>query len=161
MKLDAKIPGAPNFRWREFVRSATADRLFLDNVPPDGSPVWGNMEYLARHILQPLRDTFGAIKINSGYRGPALNKAVGGSATSFHSYGMAADIVPLARGVELIDLFRWLHTGDFTELIAEEVPGGWIHIAYARGRENERQLKYKPVGGSVRRMSYREILEKF
>lgn len=161
MELDAKIPGAPNFRWREFTRSATAERLYLDNVPADSSPVWGNIEYLARHMLQPMRDEFGAIKINSGYRGPALNKAVGGSATSFHSYGMAADIVPLARGVSLKDLFVWIYGRKFTELVAEEVPGGWIHVAYAKGRENERQLKYKPVGGVVQRMSYDKILEKF
>ena len=37
----------------------------------------------------------------------------------------------------------------------------WIHVAYVRGRENERQLKYKPVGGAVRRMAYKDILEKF
>lgn len=161
MELDAKIPGAPNFRWREFTKSSTAERLHLDNVPADNSPVWGNMEYLARHMLQPMRDEFGAIRINSGYRGPALNKAVGGSATSFHSYGMAADIVPLVKGVSLKDLFVWIHGRRFTELVAEEVPGGWIHVAYAKGRENERQLKYKPVGGVVRRMSYDKILEKF
>lgn len=161
VNIDDTIPGAPNFRWREFFRSATAEAMKVNNVPLEGSEVWGNVQYLAENVLQPLRDEFGPIKINSGYRSTMLNLMVGGSRTSFHSYGMAADIVPLVKGVKLIDIFKWLHARPFTELIAEEVPGGWIHVAYARGRENERQLKYKPVGGTVRRMSYDKILEKF
>lgn len=161
MDIDEKIPGAPNFRWREFFASSTAKARGIHNVPNPGSPVWTNVRYLAENVLQPLRDQFGPIRINSGYRSYALNQAVGGSQTSFHAYGMAADIEPMRAGVTLKDLFVHLHGRPFTELIAEEVPGGWIHIAYAKYRENERQLKYKPVGGKVRRMAYADILEKF
>lgn len=162
MNLNEKIPGARNFSWRELVRSDTAERLGINNVPGDGWPVWDNMEYLAQRILQPIRDEFGAIRITSGYRGPALNRAVGGSSSSFHCYGMAADIEPMDYRVPLKDIFSFVY-GNLraTELIAENIPDGWIHVAIAKGREGEGQLKYKLKSGGVKRGTYSYIMGLF
>lgn len=161
MNLNDTIPGAPSFKWREFIRSSTAEKRGIDNMPRDDR-VWKRIEYLAAKVLQPLRDEFGAVKVNSGYRCPALNKAIGSSNKSFHAFGMGADIVPLVEGVTTKDYFMYIHNNlPYTELIAEEIPGGWIHVALERGREKEHQLKYKLVGGPVRRGTYDQILRLF
>lgn len=157
--INATIPGAPNFRWYEFLRSSTANVHKIDNRPtsPD---VYARIKYLAVNLLQPLRDHFGPIHINSGYRSPALNKAVGGSASSFHAFGMAADIVPVTgQKFTTLDMFEYIYDNlPYSELVAEEFPGGWVHVALEKGRDYERQLKYKPVGGKVRRATFDEIM---
>lgn len=161
MDLNASIPGAPSFKWREFVRSSTAEKRNIDNMPRDDK-VWKRIEYLAVNVLQPVRNEFGPIKINSGFRSAALNHAIGGSNKSFHSFGMAADIVPVDRSVPLKDIFLYIYNNlPFTELIAEELPDGWIHVALEKGRDKEHQLKYKLVGGPVRRGTFDEIWRKF
>lgn len=81
-----------NFTWEEFQRSPTADKLDIDNSIPDES-IASQIRSLAVTVLQPLRSAYGKpLTINSGYRCPALNKAVGGAATSQHTKGQAADI---------------------------------------------------------------------
>ena len=80
-----------NFSLEEMVRSETAARLGINNEP--GTIPMENMKRLAEAILQPLRDAYGKpIIVSSGYRSPALNKAVGGVPNSQHQYGQAADI---------------------------------------------------------------------
>ena len=79
-----------NFSLRELTKSATAERAGIDNTPKDLEHLV-NMTHLAIHILQPVRDEFGVITVNSGYRSPDLNKAVGGSERSQHCHGQAAD----------------------------------------------------------------------
>ena len=69
-----------NFALSELTKSATAERLNVDNTPNLYHLV--NLTHLAIHILQPVREKFGVITINSGYRSPALNAKVGGSKTS-------------------------------------------------------------------------------
>lgn len=163
MDINEQIPGAKSFRWREFIRSATATKRGIDNMPRDDA-VWTRIEYLAKNVLQPLRDEFGPIRINSGYRCPALNRAVGSSNSSFHAYGMAADIVPLEPSASFTvrDMFVFVHDNlPYTELIAEEWPGGWTHVALEKGRDSEHQLKYKRVGGRVTRATFKEIMGMF
>ena len=80
-----------NFRLSEFTRSDTAKRLGIVNECSSVEQVL-NLAYLCHTVLQPLRDRFGPIRINSGYRCPELNKAVGGVANSQHMRGEAADI---------------------------------------------------------------------
>lgn len=141
--LNSIIPGAENFRYKEFTKSAVAIRKGINNIPNDEN-IWQNIEKLARTILQPIRNEFGGVRITSGYRSPELNTAIGGSNRSFHCVGMAADIEPLAPGVTLMDVMEFVVGGlDFTEAIAEYWPGGWNHLAIANERENERVLKLK------------------
>jgi hypothetical protein len=158
--LNATIPGAPNFKYKELIKSTTATTLGISNVPLLDKE-WENLEYLAKTCLQPARDYFGIpIVLNSGYRGPELNKAVNGSKASFHVLGCAADIDfgNKVKSPSLFDLFSFFYNyTPYTELIAEELPGGWIHIAIQKGREQEKQLKYKLVHGPVKRADFNTI----
>lgn len=80
-----------NFSLEEFSRSDTAQRLKIDNAPASEQII--NLCALVHHVLQPLRDHYGQpVKISSGYRCQALNKAVGGVTNSQHMRGQAADI---------------------------------------------------------------------
>ena len=79
-----------NFMLREFVNSTTASRKGISNKPTEVH--LSNLKILIDNVIQPLRDKIGPIRITSGYRSPALNRAIGGSSRSQHSKGMAADI---------------------------------------------------------------------
>ena len=94
-----------NFSLNEFTRSATADKLGIDNTLPfNGEDL--HIKNLVVHLLQPLRDKFGSMNVNSGYRSEALNKAVGGSQTSQHKLAKAADIS--FNIAKVIDVWRYL-----------------------------------------------------
>lgn len=81
----------PHFKLSEFTRSNTAQKLGLDNTPTDGALV--NLPRTAQ-MLESVRAHLGVpITITSGYRCPALNRAVGGATSSDHAQGMAADVV--------------------------------------------------------------------
>ena len=121
-----------NFSLSEMVKSATAVRLNVDNSPNSVHLV--NLTHLAIHILQPVRDQFGVITINSGYRSPTLNAKVGGSKTSQHCNGQAADFESFSTPNP--DLAKWISKNlDFDQLILEFYDGkdpnsGWIHCSY-------------------------------
>lgn len=122
-----------NFSLNEMIKSETALRHGLDNTPPD--EVINNLRLLCEQVLQPLRTAYGrGIKVNSGYRSPDVNAAVGGSRTSDHCKGQAADIeIP---GVANADLAKYIaEYFQFTQLILEfYTPGipdsGWVHVSY-------------------------------
>jgi hypothetical protein len=106
----------------------------MDNTPHNDEVVQ-NLTVLCEQVLQPLRDAYGVgIKVNSGYRSPDVNAAVGGSRTSDHCKGQAADIeIP---GVANADLAQYIADNfDFTQLILEfytqGIPdSGWVHVSY-------------------------------
>ena len=76
---------------KEATRSVTALRLGLDNKPTEEH--LDNMKLVANKIFEPLRSWVGGpIRINSFYRGPELNKAIGGSTKSQHMIGQAVDM---------------------------------------------------------------------
>ena len=137
-----KIPGAPNFRYKEFVKSMTALRYGINNIPPD-EKTWRNIESLAVNVLQPIRNEFGGIRILSGYRSPKLNIKIGGSPTSNHCRGEAADIEPLNPEVTLLDIFNYINNYlKFRWVICEYFPTGWIHVDY-REIDNIKGIKLK------------------
>lgn len=139
--LKDKIINAPNFRYGEFVKSYIATRLGIENIPNEEQ--WRCIELLASNILQPIRDTFGAIRISSGFRSVKLCEAIGSSKHSNHTRGQAVDIEPLVKGVTLYEILEFVHNKlDYRELIAEYFPEGWCHIAYREGANNK-QLKLK------------------
>ena len=122
-----------NFSLAEMIRSDTALRLDLPNTPSQEQIT--NMQDLAFNVLQKVRDHFAkGVKVNSGFRHPDVNAKVGGSKTSDHCKGMAADIeIP---GVANADLAQWIVDNcDFRQVILEfYTPGipdsGWVHVSY-------------------------------
>jgi len=139
--LDSKIPGAKNFKYKEFIKSDTAIRLGIDNIPTD--ECWENIEKLAVNVLQPAREALGRIRITSGYRSEELNEVINGSKKSLHCFGCAADVEPLKIGVSLLDLLEWIYNNcEFSVLIAEFFPEGWAHCSYVEGM-NKKLLKLK------------------
>ena len=121
-----------NFRLSEFTRSDTAKRLGIENECSSVEQVL-NLAYLCHMVLQPLRDRFGPIRINSGYRCPELNRAVGGVKNSQHLRGEAADIhLPsVEKGQEYLAFLKTLPAVD--ELIWERNGNThWIHVSARR-----------------------------
>jgi zinc D-Ala-D-Ala carboxypeptidase len=122
-----------NFSLAEMIKSETALRHDLDNTP--GEVEIENLRVLCEQVLQPLRDAYGrGIKVNSGFRHPDVNAKVGGSRTSDHCKGQAADIeIP---GVANYDLAKYISDYfNFTQVILEfYTPGvpdsGWVHVSY-------------------------------
>lgn len=114
-------------------KSETALRHDLDNTP--SQDVISNLQALAVNVLQPIRDHYGkGVKVSSGFRHPEVNARVGGSRTSDHCRGMAADIeIP---GVSNAELAEWIKANlPFTQVILEfytqGIPdSGWVHVSY-------------------------------
>ena len=131
-----------NFSLQELTKSETALRFDLDNEPNDEQ--LANLVALCECVLQPVRDHFGkGVKVNSGLRTPEVNSKVGGSKTSDHCKGMAADIeIP---GVANADLAKWIVDNlEFRQVILEfYTPGipdsGWVHVSYNPG-DNKKQV---------------------
>ena len=140
-----------NFALSEMTKSATAERLGVDNSPSTIHLV--NLTHLAIHILQPVRDQFGVITINSGYRSPALNAKVGGSKTSQHCNGQAADFESFSTPNP--DLAKWIAKNlDFDQLILEFYDGkdpnsGWVHCSYNLMGNRKKILTALKTGGKV------------
>lgn len=122
-----------NFTLSEMVKSETALRHSMDNTP--GEVEIENLKRLCEQVLQPIRDYFAkGVKVNSGYRAPEVNAKVGGSKTSDHCKGQAADIeIP---GVANAEVAKWITENlTFTQVILEfYTPGvpdsGWVHVSY-------------------------------
>lgn len=134
------------FSYKEFQRSATADRLKIDNSIP--AVAQANIAALVDNVLDPLREAWGKpLTVTSGYRCSALNKAVGGSRTSQHITGQAADI---STG-NIVDNARLFHLIidsklPFDQLIFEKgdinVGPAWVHVSYRADGRNRRQILY-------------------
>ena len=104
------------------------------------SEALANIEYLAKKLLQPLRDDYGKpIRITSGYRSVDVNKAVGGSPTSQHTKGEAVDIVA-DDNKSLFDLIK--SNFEFDQLINEN-NYSWIHVSYVNGKNRGEILEFK------------------
>jgi hypothetical protein len=141
-----------NFTLKELIKSDTATRLGLDNTPDDEA--LENLKVLCEMVLQPVRDHFGkSVTVNSGFRSPESNAAVGGSKTSDHCRGQACDIeIP---GVANADLAQWIMDNlDYTQLILEfYTPGipdsGWVHVSYDPDNLKKQELTATKVAGKT------------
>lgn len=125
------------FTVKELSNSTTAKKRGINNIPDIN--IERNIEALINNVLDPLRIAYGKpIRVNSGYRSPALNKAVGGAATSQHLTGQAADITTgsIEGNKHLFDLAQKLKL-PFDQLI-DEKNYAWVHISY--GARNRRQI---------------------
>lgn len=127
-----------HFTIDELCRSDTARSRGIDNTPTE--EVRKNLTALVGNVLDPLREWYGKpIYVNSGYRCPALNKAVGGVANSQHLTGQAADIDVNDRA-ENRRLMKHIEDNlDFDQLIWEN-GGAWVHVSYRADGKNRRQV---------------------
>jgi len=131
-----------NFTLQEFTKSQTALRQGIDNTP-EGEHLEA-AKSLFENVVQPVRENFGPTVINSGYRGPALNEAVGGSSKSQHCKGEAVDIE--CPGVPNADIAQWIVDNlDFDQVILEfYTPGipdsGWVHVSYKAEGGNRKSI---------------------
>ena len=126
----AKTILTKHFTLEEFSHSSTAKARGIDNtVPKQLVPALRN---LCERVLEPLRERVKEpVIISSGYRCPALNKAVGGTNTSQHMKGEACDIY-MEDKTKLRKWFAILLDGDFDQLIFERnrrTDRCWIHVS--------------------------------
>ena len=130
-----------NFSLKELTRSQTAIRKGIDNTPDTEQLV--NLAVLVQQVLQPCREQFGSISINSGLRVLELNRAIGSGDKSQHCKGEAADFE--AYSVSNRRLAEWIEGHlEFDQLILE-YPGydprdGWVHCSYKKDGGNRKQV---------------------
>lgn len=122
-----------HFSLEEMTKSQTAIRKGIDNTP--ATQEIENLKALCENVLEKIRLHFGRpIVINSGYRGPKLNKAIGGAKNSQHMTGQAADIE--IAGISNRVLFCWIRDNlNYDQLILEfhkeDIPdSGWVHVSW-------------------------------
>lgn len=133
-----------NFHLSEFIKSPTASRKGINNMP--GALQIQRISLLTKNVLQPIRDHYNLpLIISSGYRSPALNRAVGGAKNSQHMSGEAADFdIP---GIDNYELAKWIEKElNYDQLILEYYYGGnsgWVHVGYSPRHLNQEKTKNK------------------
>ena len=140
-----------NVSYKEGVYSITANRLGLENKPNEEQ--LANMKTIAEKVFQPLREWVGGpVKINSFFRSPNLNKAIGGSKTSQHCKGQAIDFDDNFGYKTNAEMFKYIRENlDYDQMIWEfgddENPN-WVHVSYVSPEANrQRCLKaYRSPG---------------
>jgi hypothetical protein len=144
-----------HFTLEELVHSRTADAQGIPNNPD--LTILGNLSRLCQIALEPVRALLGGpVRISSGYRCPALNAAVGGSATSAHMDGRAADLTSVDFDVPAT--FEKIRVSDvpYDQLIVESTRSGdsWVHLGIARDGEVPRRQALS-ASGDPGAMTYR------
>ena len=136
--------------YREATRSDTALRKGIDNTP--GVEQLESMEAIAERVFEPLREWVGGpVKVNSFFRSPELNVAVGGSTKSQHCKGEAIDLDDTFGYKTNAEMFNYIKNNiEFDQLIWEfgddENPA-WVHVSYISPQNRHKCLKaYKEEG---------------
>ena len=135
---------SPHFTLDELLVTSHQDLQLLQQE--EVKPYINNLYVLCNYVLEPIRNYYGKpITITSGFRGKTLNKRVGGSLTSQHCLGEAADI--LVKGKSVDEVFEDIRTAKinivYRQLIKEKINGKfWNHIAMVKIPFNEND-KYK------------------
>jgi putative chitinase len=158
------------FTLEEFTRSETATKLGIKNTPTKYQK--DNIIEMVNNILDPLRDAWAVyckrynlgspgIRVLSGVRSAALNSAVGGSRTSAHYLGYAADLMPCNGKMGHFKRFciEWLFDKDFDQMISENEDSTgtpkWIHIGYKNSVGQFRRQYMYMVNGKYYSLSER------
>lgn len=160
-----------HFKRREFVRSQTAIRLGIDNTP---SPIIEHRLLAVATYINSFRSFLGMpIDVNSAFRCPALNTAIGGSASSWHCLGYAVDIECKQMSNAELMLRFWDYATDsqvmanggempidniIAEYINEDNPtDGWVHISF--GPRQRRQMMRVNHGTGYEKIDRAWLLE--
>ncbi len=146
-----------HFHLSEFTNSQTASRLMLDNMPNDTETK--AIRLLCENVLEPVRVHYARpVRISSGYRSEAVNRAIRGSRTSQHCKGEAADFeIP---GISNVDVCRWMEAHiNYDQLILEfYTPGipdsGWVHVSYRHSYRNMELTAQRVRINGIRRTRY-------
>jgi len=145
-----------NFKYYELTKSNTATRLDIDNSI-NHQETLDSVIALTKHILQPVRDEFGAYKPNSIYRSQALERVLKKKPESWisksqHPKGQAGDIEVLP--VDNLELANWIERNlDFDQLILEcfdpdgGLRSGWAHVSYKETGNRKEVLSYIKENG--------------
>ena len=157
------------FTMEEFTHSDVAKKYNINNNP--NRVYKTNIIQFVDNLLDPLREAWAiycrennlgkaGINISSGFRSYELNQKIGGSQTSAHSYGWAADLQPSNGKLKEFKKFcmEWLKDKQFDQMISEYEKNGiprWIHLGYRSMRYGQRKQfvyttpdqpnKYKPL----------------
>ena len=140
--------------YAEAIKSNTALRLGIENKPSGYQLT--NMVGVAFNVFEPLRKWVGGpIKINSFFRCPDLNKAIGGSSRSQHCEGRAIDIDDIFGHKTNAEMFHYIKDNmNFDQLIWEfgdENNPNWVHVSYVSEDENRgRCLKAVKLNGKTK-----------
>jgi len=143
-----------SFTLAELSRSDTAAREGIPNQPAEAQI--GSLRTLCTVVLDPLREAVARpMRISSGYRGPALNARIGGSTTSQHSQGQAADVqVP---GLDMLELFKTVIRLKlpFDQLIyeAQSASVKWVHLSH-RATGNRGEIRIAQFNAAGRPTGY-------
>jgi len=157
-----------NLALAEVTRSETAKRKGISNMPtPEHIE---NFKKLAENVFQPIREHFAVpIRISSGYRSAALNKAIGGAGktvngvyvpSSQHCTGEAIDIDMDGTSITNKQVFDFIKEHlNFDQLIAEFPKNGnpdWVHVSYeSTGKQRKQILVAKKVGSATKYIPYK------
>jgi hypothetical protein len=157
-----------NLALSEVTRSETAKRRGISNMPTEEHIE--NFKKLAENVFQPIRDHFGLpIRISSGYRSEALNKAIGGAGkmvngkyvpSSQHCTGEAIDIDMDGTSITNKQIFDYIKENlNFDQLIAEFPVNGnpaWVHVSYkSTGKQRKQILVAKKVNSATKYIAYK------
>lgn len=148
-----------NLALAEVIRSETAKRRGISNMPTEAHIE--NFKLLAEKVFQPIREHFGIpIHISSGYRSAALNKAIGGAASSQHCSGEAIDIDMDGTAIKNADVFNYIKDNlEFDQLIWEfgtDSNPDWVHVSYESTLKQRKQiLKAVKKGGATSYLPYK------
>jgi zinc D-Ala-D-Ala carboxypeptidase len=138
---------------REAIESYTAKRKGIENIPSEYQLT--NMVAIAENVFEPLRKWVGGpIKINSFFRSPELNKAIGGSSKSQHCEGRAIDIDDVYGHKSNAEMYNYIKNNlDFDQLIWEfgtDDNPDWVHVSYVSVDGNRRRcLKAEKVNNKT------------
>ena len=137
--------------YKEATYSRTATRLNIENKP--NKEQLKNMKLIAEEVFEPLRMYVGGpIKINSFFRAPKLNKAIGGSTKSQHCHGQAIDLDDTFGRATNAEMFNFIREHlDFDQMIWEfgdDDNPDWVHVSYVNEKDNRQRclLAYKNKG---------------
>tara|TARA_B100000482_G_scaffold191632_1_gene177246 strand:- start:767 stop:1228 length:462 start_codon:yes stop_codon:yes gene_type:complete len=148
-----------NITYAEAIHSNTAKRKCIDNTPNPTQVE--NMKLTAEKIFQPLREWVGGpIKVNSFFRSPELNEAIGGSKTSQHCKGQAIDIDDVYGYKTNAEMYTWIKENlNFDQMIWEfgtDMNPNWVHISYV-SEEDNRNKCLKAYKDDMGRTKYKVI----
>jgi hypothetical protein len=134
----------PNFSLEQLIDSETAERERIDNTP--APEIVKNLRLLAQGLEQVRTLTGFPLEISSGYRSPELNRHVGGSKTSQHTQGKAADFTCAEFGSP-VDIIKAIRDSDidFDQCILEYAR--WVHISFSAAPRGKVLTIYDPKQG--------------